>query len=212
MTIDSRSKPLLVVVGGGSASGKSTFTKLVVAACQNLEILVLQQDHYYKDCSRLTEEEAKNYNFDHPDAVNFALLYSQLELLLQRKSIERPTYDFVTHGPTLANCHLESRDIIILEGLFVCYGERLRELADLMIYIEASDDVRVIRRVRRDQRERGRSIEATFEQYLQFVKPMHDRYVHPTRHAADLIVNWNTQNDRIVEAIAALLHERGKKK
>lgn len=205
-------RPLVVAIGGGSASGKSTFTKLVVEACPNLHISVLQLDHYYRDCSHMRQDEIAKYNFDHPDSIDFPLLYEHLDHLVARRTISRPTYDFVTHSRASEAVQLESRDIIILEGLLVCYGERLRKLADLMIYIDASDDVRVIRRIRRDQSERGRSFEGTCQQYLTSVKPMHDQFVNPTRHAADIVVNWNTRNERIVEAVAAILHERGKKK
>ena len=204
-------KPFLVAIAGGSASGKSTFARLLAESCQDLDLLLLAQDHYYKDCARLTAEEVSSYNFDHPDAIDFSLMYNQLDLLLKREAIERPTYDFVTHARLKQTQLVQPRDIILLEGLFVCYGERLRSLADVMIYIEASDDVRVFRRLRRDLSERGWTFEGASQQYLDFVKPMHDQFVDPTRHSADLIVNWNVRNDRSIEAVGALLRERSKK-
>jgi uridine kinase len=160
-------------------------------------------DHYYKDLSHLAPEERDRQNFDHPDAFEMPLLRSQIAALREGRSIERPTYDFATHTRTAETVRLTPPRLIVLDGILSLHDPDLRRMFDLKVFVDVDDDVRFIRRLRRDVVERGRTVDSVIGQYLASVKEMHDVYVAPQKLVADLIISWMTYNDRAVAMLSA---------
>ncbi|MBC7530871.1 MAG: uridine kinase [Oligoflexus sp.] len=197
--------PFMVAVSGGSGSGKTTFVSKLQARLDKESPLVLSIDHYYKDLGHLSHEERASCNFDDPESIEKSLLYKQISLLHDGQSVDRPSYDFASHTRTDLTQTLEPSSVIIVDGIFsLCYPE-LFQLYDLKIFIDVDDDVRVVRRIRRDMAERGRSFESCALQYLGTVKAMHKKHIEPTKAAADIIIPWQTMNERAVGAITDLI-------
>ncbi len=181
--------PLLCVgISGGSGSGKSTLATSLVQAVGARHALVMEQDHYYQDLSFHGGLLAEAVNFDHPDAVDLELLASHLGTLRQGRPIGRPTYHFPTHTRRPHTVIEEPRPLLIVEGLFTLYHPGVRELLDLRIYVECEADVRLLRRLKRDLIERGRSSTSVLEQYESTVRPSHMDFVEPSKRFAHLIV------------------------
>ena len=195
--------PVVIAVAGGSSSGKTTVVNKILANLEHYNIVVIKHDDYYKDQSEMTMEERKLVNYDHPFALDNNLFYQHLQDLIDGKTIEKPTYDFVnlTRGELKETIH--PAKIIILEGILVLEDERIRSLADIKIFVEADDDLRFIRRLKRDTAERGRTIESVITQYLTTVKPMHYAFVKPTKRYADIIIPNDYSHDVAVDLINA---------
>jgi len=197
--------PFMVAVSGGSGSGKTTFVSKLKERLVHQRPLVISIDHYYRDLAHLAVDERARCNFDDPESIEKTLLYQQISHLQSGYSVERPTYDFATHTRTAATERLDPSPVIIMDGIFsLCYPELL-QLFDLKIFIDVEDDIRVVRRIRRDTAERGRSFESCASQYLGSVKAMHRKHIEPTKVAADIIVPWHSMNERAVGYIADLI-------
>lgn len=179
---------VIIGIAGGTGSGKSTFTNRLRDAFQD-DVAVLYYDNYYRVQDDIPFEERKKVNYDHPDAFETELLLEQLKELKEGRAIECPVYDFSLHNRSDEVVRVEPKRVILLEGILVLADERLRELLDIKVYVEADADERILRRVIRDVKERGRDIEGVAEQYLTTVKPMHYLYVEPTRAMADIVIN-----------------------
>jgi uridine kinase len=195
--------PRIIAVCGGSGSGKTTLVTRLCREHGSGDIMVLHMDHYYKDLSHLAPEERDRQNFDHPDAFEMPLLRSQIAALREGRSIERPTYDFATHTRTAETVRLTPPRLIVLDGILSLHDPDLRRMFDLKVFVDVDDDVRFIRRLRRDVVERGRTVDSVIGQYLASVKEMHDVYVAPQKLVADLIISWMTYNDRAVAMLSA---------
>ena len=195
-------KPKVIAVSGGSGSGKTTLVGRLRESCGEAGILVIQLDHYYSDLSHLAKEERDRRNFDHPQAFDTDLLHRHLAALSAGQSIDRPTYDFATHTRVQPTVLLQPAPVIILDGILSLHWAEIRALCDLSVYVDVDDDVRFIRRLRRDISERGRSVEGVIKQYLETVKVMHDTFVAPQKHVADIIVSWMDYNSRAVDMLA----------
>lgn len=181
-------KCVLIGIAGGTGSGKSTFTnRLKEAFCD--DIAVLYHDNYYKKQNGIPFEERKKMNYDHPEAFETELLLDQLRMLKEGKEIECPVYDYARHNRSQTVVKVEPKKVILVEGILVFADARLRNMFDIKIFVEADADERILRRVIRDVKERGRDIEGVVEQYLTTVKPMHYLYVEPTKSLADVIIN-----------------------
>lgn len=187
---------LIVGVFGGTGSGKTTIVNQILKYYPASDIQVISQDSYYKDTSDLTFEERCLLNFDHPDAIDFELLYNHLILLKERQSIDRPTYCFKTHNRTSEVVKIHPKKILILEGILIMNYPKLRRLFDIRIFVDANSDKRMERRVQRDIAERGRTPKEVMDRYLKTLKPMHDQYIEPMKIHADIIVN-NHENNTI---------------
>lgn len=179
---------MIIGIAGGTGSGKSTFTNRLKDAFRD-DIAVLYHDNYYRRQDELPFEERKKVNYDHPEAFETELLLEQLKMLKEGKAIECPVYDYARHNRSDKVTKVEPKQVILLEGILVLADPKLRELLDIKIFVEADADERILRRVIRDVKERGRDIEGVAEQYLTTVKPMHYLYVEPTKALADIVIN-----------------------
>lgn len=180
---------IIIGIAGGSGSGKTTIAHEIADRINDDDhIMIMTQDSYYKDNTDLPMSERKKINYDHPDAFDMPLLEAQLNQLLHRKSIEMPTYDFTAHTRSDETIHIEPADIIILEGILVLFNEEIRNLMDIKVFVDTDDDIRFIRRLERDMKERGRSLDSVINQYLSTVKPMYNQFIEPTKRYADIIV------------------------
>ena len=179
---------IIIGIAGGTGSGKSTFTNRLKEEFKD-EVAVIYHDNYYRDQSHITFEERKKTNYDHPDSIETELLIEHLKELKKGNAIQCPVYDYSQHNRSDQVITIEPKRVILLEGILVLADERLRDLIDIKVYVEADADERILRRVIRDVKERGRDIEGVVEQYLTTVKPMHYLYVEPTRSTADIVIN-----------------------
>ena len=189
-------------ITGGTASGKTTVAKKLKELAEPYgKVSMLRLDDYYKDMSHLSLEERKQINFDHPDSYDFDLILQHIEDLLNGKSIEKPLYDFVLSVRTKETETVEPSDVIIIEGIMIFTDERLRKLFDMKIYVDTPDDIRFIRRLKRDIRDRGRTVESVVNQYLTTVRPMHHSFVEPSKRYADIIVPEGGKNEVAIDLL-----------
>ena len=186
-------KPILIGIAGGTGSGKSTFTNRIKDAFGD-RVSILYHDNYYKAHDEMPFEERKKLNYDHPDAFDTELLIEHIKALKSGQSIICPTYDYSQHNRAKNTVTVEPRKVILIEGILTLCDSRLRDLMDIKIFVDADADERILRRVLRDTKERGRDIENIIDQYLTTVKPMHYLYVEPTKSYADLVVNSGLNN------------------
>lgn len=183
-----KTKPLVIGVAGGSGSGKTTIIKAIIDELGSLDVVTLQHDSYYKDNNHLPLLERENINYDHPDALETELLIDNLNDLIQWNDSETPVYDFTTHSRKEKGIIKKPADIVIVDGILIFVEERLRELMDVRIFVNTDSDIRFIRRLMRDMKERNRSRDSVINQYLATVKPMHIAFVQPSRRFADIII------------------------
>lgn len=183
-----RQKPVIIGIAGGTGSGKSTFTNRLRDAFGD-DVTVIYHDNYYRAHDELPFEERKKLNYDHPDAFETELLMRHLEQLKEGRAIDCPTYDYSLHNRAPGTVRIEPRPVILLEGILILFDERIRDLLDIKVFVDADADERILRRILRDTKERGRDVENIVDQYLTTVKPMHGLYVEPTRAFADIITN-----------------------
>ena len=198
---------ILIAVAGGSASGKTTVVKKIISKLNSNDVTVIKHDDYYKDLSNLTMDERYKVNYDHPNALDNDLFSAQLEELLRGHSILKPTYDFVAHNRKAEGEIVNPTKIIITEGILVLEDERVRDLANIKIFVESDDDIRFIRRMLRDTKERGRTIENVIEQYLTTVKPMYYSFIKPTKRYADIIIPNDKSHDVAVDCIVRMIND-----
>ena len=181
-------KPYIIGVAGGSGSGKSTFAQRIKEAFPD-HVAMISCDNYYLPHDDLTLEERANLNYDAPYSLEFDLMVSHLEDLRQGRAIQCPVYDFTHHTRSAAVHEIQPRPIILIDGILLVHDPALRACMDLKIYVETDADERILRRARRDMKERGRDLDSVIHQYLATVKPMHNTYVEPTKVYADIILN-----------------------
>lgn len=202
----------MIGVAGGTGSGKTTVAQNIFHHFRDRSVLMLEQDYYYKDQSHLTFEERLKTNYDHPFAFDNDLLIENLQQLLDNQSIQRPIYDYAKHTRSEMKIPVQPRDVIILEGILILEDERLRNLMDIKLYVDTDADVRIIRRIQRDLKERGRSLDSVVQQYLTVVRLMHMQFVEPTKRYADLIIPEGGENevaiDVMVTKVQKILDER----
>ncbi len=199
---------ILIIVAGGSASGKSTVVKHLMDKLDTKEVGIICMDNYYKDQTELSMEERMKTNYDHPDSFDLNLLYIQLKELLNGKSINEPVYDFVYHNRKENEyIMIEPKKVIILEGILALYSKKIRDLANIKIYVECDDDLRFIRRLERDTIERGRTAKFVIKQYLDTVKPSHEAYVNPTKRYANIIIPNDHSHEVALDLILSRINE-----
>jgi uridine kinase len=195
--------PVIIGIAGGSGSGKTTVLRRIVGALDSDQIAVLDHDAYYKDLSHLPPDERSSFNFDHPDALETDLMRDHLEELVDGEPVEKPVYNFTTHTRTDETETVEPCSVIILEGILILAESILEEVMDIKIYVDAADDIRLMRRIRRDIQERDRSIEGVLKQYERTVRPMHLEFVEPSKRNADVIIPRGGHNHVAIEMVLA---------
>ena len=202
-------KPIFIGIAGGTGSGKSTFTNRLKETFGD-KVSVVYYDNYYKRRDDLPFEERKKINYDHPDAFETKMLIDHIHRLRDGQEVECPVYDYTVHNRSDKTITIKPADVILVEGIMVLQNDELRSLLDIKVYVEADADERILRRVIRDVKERGRDVEGIAKQYLTTVKPMHYLYVEPTRAKADIVINSGLNDvafDLIKSKITLLLQQ-----
>lgn len=194
-------KSVIIAVAGGSASGKTTVVDKIVESFDSQDVTVIKHDDYYKDQSDMSMEERYKVNYDHPFSLDNDLMYQDILRLIKGETITKPTYDFEAHTRSTITEQIQPTKIIILEGILIMEDERIRDLCDIKLFVEADDDLRFIRRLQRDMELRGRSLDSVIMQYLNTVKPMHFAFVKPTKRYADVIIPNDKDHDVAVDLI-----------
>jgi uridine kinase len=204
-------KAILIGVAGGTGSGKTSVARSL-ANHFGSEVALIEQDSYYNDLVQLPTEERALVNFDHPNSLDFELLRADLQKLIYGQAIDVPIYDYSTHTRSAQKLHFEGHHIIILEGILALFDEALRAMMDIKIFVDTADDIRIIRRIKRDITKRGRTLESVIQQYYNTVRPMHIQFVEPTKRFADIIVPEGGHNkvaiDILKTKISSILKER----
>lgn len=185
---------LIIGIAGGTGSGKTTVVNKIINALPQGEVAVIPQDSYYKDLSHLPLDERKKTNFDEPDAIEWTLLVDQLKQLKEGRSIEVPTYSYLTCTRQDETVHVDPRDVVIVEGILVLNDPVLRDMMDVKVFVDADADDRLIRVIARDCIERGRTPQMVIDRYENVLKPMHSMYIEPSKRCADLIVPQGGSN------------------
>ena len=191
---------LIIGIAGGSGSGKSTLCRNIVSHFDG-NISHIHHDDYYKSTSGMSPEERERINYDHPSAFDTDLLIGHLKLLKSGVAIDSPTYDYKEHNRSDETVHIEPSPVIIVEGILIFENEELASCFDIKIFVDTDPDVRIIRRIMRDTRKRGRTLDSVIKQYLTTVKPMHDAFVEPTKRRADIIIPEGGKNPVAYETI-----------
>jgi uridine kinase len=202
-------RPVVIGIAGGSGSGKTTVIRQIIDGLDPAHIAVIEHDAYYRDLSHLPLDARRATNFDHPDALETELLLLHLDGLIGGQSIQKPTYDFQQHTRRRETVAVEPRSVILVDGILVLAEPELAARMDIKLFVDTDDDVRLMRRIRRDLSERGRTIEDILHQYEQTVRPMHLQFVEPSRRRADLIIPRGGHNrvaiDLVLSRIRALI-------
>nr|WP_285853519.1 uridine kinase [Oceanobacillus luteolus] len=194
---------MVIGVAGGSGSGKTSVTKAIFDRFSDKSVLVIEQDYYYKDQGHLSFEERLNTNYDHPLAFDNGLLIQHVKDLIQHKAIEKPVYDYKLHTRSDKVIHIEPKDVIIVEGILILEDSELRDLMDIKVFVDTDADLRIIRRLLRDIKERGRSLDSVVDQYLNEVRPSHLQFIEPTKRYADIIIPEGGQNHVAIDIMAS---------
>jgi uridine kinase len=201
-------RPLTIGIAGGTASGKTTVARRLVERLAGHPVAFLDQDAYYRALADLPLEERRAFNFDHPDAFDTELLVAHLRELQAGRAVEKPVYSFAEHTRTRDTVRVAPGDAIILEGILVLALEPVRRELDVKVFVDSDADVRVIRRLSRDIKERGRDFDGVIEQYFRTVRPMHHGFVEPSKRYADIIIPHGGNNDIAIEMVAGAVRQR----
>jgi uridine kinase len=196
-------KSIIIGVAGGTASGKTTVADAILQRVGGDRIAYIQHDSYYRDLSHLPLEERRKLNFDHPDALETKLLVRHLQQLQADQPIEVPTYDFATYQRRDETRRVKPRRVILVEGILIFVDRELREMMDVKLYVDTDSDLRFIRRLQRDIKERDRTLETVINQYLNTVRPMHLEFVQPSKRYADVIIPAGGFNEAAIQMIVA---------
>ncbi|MBN6186378.1 uridine kinase [Aneurinibacillus sp. BA2021] len=198
--------PIIIGVAGGTGSGKTTVAREIYRQFEDMSVVMIEQDAYYKDQSHLAMAERIKTNYDHPLAFDNDLLIEHLDCLRSRQAVEKPVYDYTLHTRSAHTLRIEPKDVIILEGILILEDERLRDRMDIKVFVDTDADVRIIRRMLRDIAERGRTMESVVEQYLTVVRPMHMQFIEPTKRYADIIVPEGGQNRVAIDLLSTKIN------
>ena len=202
-------KSFVIGIAGGTGSGKTSVANRILDQLDKEHVLIIQHDSYYKDISQFDGHTPDKVNYDHPDSLDTILMIQHINSLCDGKTIDKPIYNFATQRRMTETLRIEPKDIIIIDGILIFVDKKLRELMDIKIFVDTDVDERLIRRIRRDILERGRTVENVINQYLDTVKPMHLEFVEPSKHWADIIIPRGADNliaiDMVVTKIRSML-------
>ena len=199
---------LIIGIGGGTGSGKTTVVNQILSEFPAGEVEVISQDSYYKDTSHLSFEERCKINFDHPKSIDFELLESHLKALKKGENINQPVYSFKTHDRTGETTITKPKKVVIVEGILILSNTELRSLFDIKIFVHADSDERLMRRLKRDIAERGRDLDEVLERYQTTLKPMHQQFIEPMKAFADIIIPNNHYNTVAVNVVKSIINEQ----
>ncbi len=199
---------MIIGICGGTGSGKTTIARSIVESVSAQNVVLVEQDSYYRNLSDMPLDERHQANFDHPDSLDSDMLVNHLLRLKQGLSIEMPLYDFATHTRSEKIEIIEPRPVVIVEGILIFAEPRVLDLLDVRVYVDTPDDIRLMRRLRRDITERGRTFERTLEQYERTIRPMHYEFVEPSKRHADIIIPEGAQTGVTVEVLCGLVQRK----
>ena len=201
-------KPILILIAGGTASGKTTVVDKIIESFNPFDVSVICMDNYYKQRDDLTFEQRKRINYDHPDSLDMDLLKRHILALMDNRNIDCPVYNFAEHNRDKSKTiKVNPAKVIIIEGILALYDSDIRSMADIQIFVESDADIRFIRRLKRDMEERGRTLDNVIEQYLTTVKPMYEAYVVPTKRFADIIIPNDTKHDIAIDILSTKIKD-----
>ena len=202
----------IIGIAGGTGSGKTTVVRKLIERLPKGEVTVIPLDSYYNDSSHIPVEERQKINFDHPDAFEWKLLIQHLQLLKEGHAVEQPQYDYITSSRLKETVHVEPSEIIIVEGIMTLHHPRLREEMDLKVFVDADADDRLIRVIKRDIVERGRTVEAVIERYQHVLKPMHEQFIEPCKRFANVIIPQGGHNNAAINMMAKFIKQQLREK
>jgi uridine kinase len=199
---------MIIGICGGTGSGKTTIARKIVESVGNESVILIEQDSYYRNLTDLPLDERRQVNFDHPFAIDAELLVSHIEDLKNGEPIEMPVYDFKTHTREAESAFTEPSQIVIVEGILIFSQPKILDLLDVKVFVDTPSDIRLLRRIRRDIKERGRTLEQTLNQYETTIRQMHTEFVEPSKRFADIIIPQGNQSDITIDALCGLIRER----
>lgn len=199
---------MIIGICGGTGSGKTTIARAIVETVGAMNVVLIEQDSYYRNLSDMPLDERHQANFDHPDSIDSDMLVNHLVRLKQGLQVEMPLYDFVTHTRSERIEIIEPRPVVIVEGILIFAEPRVLDLLDLRVYVDTPDDIRLMRRLRRDISERGRTFERTLEQYERTIRPMHFEFVDPSKRHADIIIPEGSNTGITIEFLCSMVREK----
>lgn len=201
-------KSLVVGIAGGTGSGKSTVARRVAEALGPATAVSIDMDAYYRNLTHLSLDARRHVNWDHPDAFDVELFVEHVESLAAGRAVDKPVYDYVQHLRSDRTERLEPADVVVADGILLFVDPRVRAMCDVKVFVDADADIRLVRRIRRDMRQRGRPLAEILRQYLATVRPMHLEFVEPTKRYADVIIPRGGYNEVAIEMIVAKLRQR----
>ena len=199
---------MIIGICGGTGSGKTTIARAIVDSVGARNVILIEQDSYYKNLADMPLDERHQANFDHPEAIDFDILIGHIKRLKEGDSIEMPLYDMVTHTRRNETETFESKPVVIVEGILIFAEPRILSLLDVRVFVDTPDDLRLMRRLRRDITERGRSFERTLDQYERTIRPMHFEFVEPSKRHADIIIPDGSNTGVTVEFLCSMVREK----
>jgi uridine kinase len=198
---------LIIGIAGGTGSGKTTVARSIIRQLGKGNVNLISQDNYYKSQTELSMQQREKMNYDHPDAFENSLFLQHISQLGHKKTVHIPVYDFTKHMRSTDTIRIEYRPILLIEGIHVLTDASLREVMNIKVFVDTDPDVRILRRVIRDIRERGRTLESVAEQYLKTVKPMHDAFIEPSKKYADIIIPEGGHNEIGIRMLVHLIEK-----
>jgi len=199
---------LIIGICGGTGSGKTTVVNKILEILPSDHVVILSQDSYYKDNSHVPADQRKFINFDHPDSIEFDLLLNHLNLLKNGQKIEKPVYSYISCTRDSQTIPVKSKEVILIEGILLFSDERIRNICNVKVFVDAAPDERLLRVMKRDIIERGRSVEQTIERYTETVRPMHEQFIEPTKRFADIIVPLGGENMVAINILASTIRQK----
>lgn len=199
---------LIIGICGGTGSGKTTVVNKILEILPADHVVILSQDSYYKDNSHVPVEQRKFINFDHPDSIEFDLLLEHINELKKGNSIEMPIYSYITCTRDSKTITVHSKDVVLVEGILLFSDKRIRDICNVKVFVDAPADERLMRVIKRDIIERGRSVEQTLERYLETVRPMHEQFIEPTKRYADIIIPLGGENTVAINVLASTIRQK----
>lgn len=199
---------MIIGICGGSGSGKTTIARKIFETVGGENVILIEQDSYYRNLADMPLDERRQANFDHPDAIDSDLLMSHIDNLRNGRPVEMPVYDFKTHTRTDEIEYIEPRPVVIIEGILIFSQPGILDLLDVKVFVDTPDDIRLLRRIRRDIHERGRTLEQTLSQYENTIRPMHFEFVEPAKRFADIIIPEGRQTGVTIDFLCSMIRER----